>query len=120
VNRWRGSLFSLGAALVLRGLLASNPVARVRPETVGMPRVERRALTSDEVDRLLACADARGDDEVSLWIRLGLHAGLRRGECRRLPWSAVNLDEKTITSRRTRRSGRRCRCCPTSSTACGT
>lgn len=52
----------------------------------------RRAMTSDEVGRLLAFADELGRRDVYL---VALLTGLRRNELRELRWRDVRLDEET-------------------------
>lgn len=71
--------------------------AAVYDESDDQRRV-RRALTDDECARLLAVADSRGASR-SLWYRLALEVGLRRGELCRLRWADVDLDARVLTVR---------------------
>lgn len=68
--------------------LDRNPVADVvRIDQAGDRRRKRRALTPDEVGRLLRVAGPR-----ELLYRLALGTGLRRRELQRLQWRAVDRD----------------------------
>lgn len=60
----------------------------------------RRELTVEELRRLLAgCEALDNESKVGEWKRLfliGIYSGLRLGDCCRLEWSAVNLNEGVI------------------------
>ena len=72
--------------MVAQGRMAANPVARVeRTETRGK-QVERRALTIEEVGRLLA-----GAGERSVFYLVAVQTGLRRGEIEGLKWGDIDL-----------------------------
>ena len=70
------------------GRVAANPLRTVEAvDTRGRETFERRALTSDEVRRLLEVAGPR------LVVYLAaVHTGLRHGELRSLKWGDVHLD----------------------------
>ncbi|MBX3355256.1 MAG: tyrosine-type recombinase/integrase, partial [Phycisphaeraceae bacterium] len=59
-------------------------------------RRERRALSDDELARLLAVARSRGR---LAWYLAALHAGLRRGDLLRLKWRDIDFDEATLMIR---------------------
>lgn len=72
---------------VVNGLLATNPAHKVKqPRT---KRREARFLTTDEVARLLVCAEGVRYASV---VRFILGTGLRRGEALALRWDDVDLD----------------------------
>jgi len=77
--------------------LETNPLKHVPKldESTDRRRV-RRALTDDELARLLAVAKERGREA---WYMLAAYAGLRRGDLRRLEWADVDLEAGTITIR---------------------
>jgi integrase len=56
-------------------------------------RRERRALTNDEIGRLLAVAEGRGR---KLFYLFALWAGLRRGEMGRITWGDVDLQRGVL------------------------
>ena len=55
----------------------------------------RRELSVDEVNRLYKSACEYGDDWRKLFT-IGIYTGLRMGDCCRLAWGEVKLDEKVI------------------------
>jgi integrase len=63
--------------------------------------VERRALTDEEVNALLA----NSTGEIHLMIRLGISTGLRLGDIVNLSWANVDMDRREIAIRRTRKTG---------------
>ena len=75
--------------------LAANPVAKVKPydESRDRRRV-RRALTDDELARLL---DVAGDRGRRAWYLAAALAGLRKGDLKRLRWCDIDFTEDTIT-----------------------
>ena len=76
----------LGAA-VKRGKLPANPCAQV--EAPKAEESEARALSPDEVERILVAAE--GTPYEALWVLL-LTTGMRFGEVAGLTWGAVDLD----------------------------
>jgi len=74
---------------VRKGRMAENPVARVeRLPEAGTARRARRALTPDELARLLAVIP----DEHRLVYLAAAFTGLRRAELEALEWGDVHLD----------------------------
>jgi integrase len=72
--------------------VAANPARGARlPE---LPRRQVKAPPTDVVVRLLAAAD---DLQATIWLRLALATGARRGEVLALRWPAVDLDAGTVT-----------------------
>ena len=79
------------------GRVGSNPL-EVLPkldEDRDRRRV-RRALTDEEVARLMEVAEPRGRKG---WYMVCVLAGLRKGELSRLAWGEVDLDHQTLTVR---------------------
>jgi integrase len=71
------------------GQLADHPLRGVRmPQTRGREKRKRRALTPDEIGRLLAVADHRRLPYLFL-----LYTGLRFNEARGVLWRDVHLDD---------------------------
>lgn len=56
-------------------------------------RRERRPLTVEEVERLLAVAEGRGR---KLWYMLAYFAGLRLGDLKRLRWKQVDMEGRVL------------------------
>ncbi|MCG8407984.1 MAG: tyrosine-type recombinase/integrase [Phycisphaerales bacterium] len=72
--------------------LDANPLEYVkRLDQTSDARRRRRALTQNEVSRLLAISGPR-----ELVYRLALGTGLRRRELQRLQWRDVEIDEPTV------------------------
>lgn len=72
------------------GRVKSNPIADM--SRVGRPRKTHRALTVQEVNRLL---DASDEPDRTIWLTF-LHTGMRRGELVKLRWPAVCFRTHTI------------------------
>ncbi len=86
---------ALGIA-VRDGLLATNPVAKVRRPKV--TRTEARHLSTAEVKTLLAHAK---DSRYYPAVLLMAFTGLRRGEVAGLAWAEVDLDKAEMTVKHT-------------------
>lgn len=78
------------------GLVASNPVARVRPPKQSPREVE--PYTKEEAARILAAA--RGHRLEALFV-LAVHTGMRLGELLGLRWADVDADVGTVRVTRT-------------------
>lgn len=78
------------------GLLASNPVAKVKRPAVA--RKEARYLSAAEVAKLL---DSAKDLRYYVAVLLMAATGLRRGEVAGLLWRDVDLDKGELTVRHT-------------------
>ena len=80
-------------AAVIWGIVATNPVACIKPPryTVANPR---RPFTADERQRFLAAI--QGDDLEPFWLAL-MFTGMRQGEARGLTWDRVDFDTRAIT-----------------------
>ena len=76
------------------GLIKFNPAMGVEKKQYQYK--ERRALTTEEVQRLL---EAIKGDRFELLIYVYLYAGLRRSEALALRWSDIDMQKKTITVR---------------------
>src|SRR5688500_19176564 len=76
--------------------MSTNPPAGVDPPTGHTEEV--RPLTRDEARRFLEVV--RGDRLEALYV-VALHTGLRQGELLALRWEDVDIEQKTLTVRRT-------------------
>jgi len=97
INARRAAAVSLFSWCVKQGRAETNPLLVVPTLDERKDRRKvRRALTDDELARLLQVARERGREA---WYLLPLMAGLRRGDLRRLHWSDVNFTDGTLTIR---------------------
>lgn len=95
-NFRRSIVRAWGAWLEREGVLDANPFHRTAAiDERNDQRYMRRALTDDEVSRLLAVAAAQGPRRLA-WYAFGLYAGLRRGEIVRLLWRHVRIEEAEL------------------------
>jgi integrase len=90
---------------VRQGLVTRNVAAREFVDPPRVPASEPRALSADEVRRLLD--EAKGDRLEALFVT-AVGTGLRQGELLGLAWEDVDLDVGRISVRRelVRREGR--------------
>ncbi len=104
------------------GLVGQNPISCVRPLPTGKAHQKRhkRALTSDEVSRLLRAArdsdeklaaDSNYVPQLPLWMGL-LETGGRWGEFTQTTWGDLNEQRQTITFRAETTKARRERVIP--------
>jgi integrase len=77
------------------GILNRNVAALARPPQVH--RREMRALTADEVGRLVA---ATADDRFGPLFALAAGSGLRLGELLGLKWTDIDFESRSLTVRR--------------------
>lgn len=84
---------------VKAGLIAANPCARVDAPTPGTS-AEARVLDDDEIRALLAAVDGTA---FAMPVRFALFTGVRQGELLALRWADIDLDQATVTIRRTAR-----------------
>lgn len=75
--------------------VAGRPKAKADRE-----EAKRHCWTKEEAARFIAAADAAGP-QLSALFALALDSGMRKGELLALPWSAVDLDQGTVTIDRT-------------------
>ena len=90
-NRYRTALHGFCQYLVEQGALRQNPVKAIRTEQA-RPGYHRRALTNEELKRLLEAAPA----ERARVYRVATLTGLRRGELKALNWSQVELEKGVL------------------------
>lgn len=90
---------ALDAALLFH-LVPENVARAVPMPKDARPPAERRALTHDEVARLL---EAAAGDPEGIVVPLGYYLGLRPGEVCGLTWPEVDLEASTLTIAQMRR-----------------
>lgn len=91
LNEYLNSVSNLLNWMVTQERTVRNPLAKVvRVETKGQETVRRRALTEEELRRLIVAAEPHR----SAVYLAAAYTGLRRGELDQLVWSDVYLDEK--------------------------
>ncbi len=95
-----------------QGIINENPILKVpkRNEAQDHRRM-RRALTEDELNRLMATARKFGREA---WYATALFCGLRKGELKRLDWSDVDFDKGEIQLRLTKAKQRQTVAMPSS------
>jgi integrase len=103
VNGYRVALSGLFGWLVEDQRWPSNPVAHVKPVEKGESTRERRALSREELDRLVAAAPQRR----GVAYLLAATSGLRRSELAALTWADIDLDAATLRVRATTAKNRR-------------
>ena len=86
------------------GYVASNVCDRLDPPRV--PRREMTPCTPEQVERLLADAEVRGDRLAALWATAA-YTGCRQGELLALKWHDLDLDRGTLTVRRSQEKSTR-------------
>jgi integrase len=94
-NGYRVALSGLFGWLVAEERWPTNPVTHVEPVAKGEPTRTRRALTREELDRLVAAAGRRR----GVAYLFAATTGLRRSEMAALRWADVDLDAATVTVR---------------------
>ena len=82
------------------GYIGANPLTEIPKKDEELdPRMSRRALTDEEVERLMTVARERGREA---WYATPLYSGLRKAELERLEWSDVDMAGGQITIRKTK------------------
>jgi integrase len=94
-NYYRTALNRFFGWLVSEKHWPENPVTHVETVKVTDKTRERRALTVEEVDRLLEVSPG----DRSLVYHTAVATGLRRGELEKLQWRDLDLDAQTVTVR---------------------
>ena len=97
IRRINSTLSSALSCAVREGLVAVNPAARIRFETV--EAFTATVWSQQEAARFLACAQ---EDELTALWRLALVTGLRRAELLGLRWCNVDLEAGHLMVRNTR------------------
>jgi integrase len=94
-NRQLSALRTLFADAERRGLIESNPVAKLKPPN--KERSRERALTDDEI-AIIWQATAKMGWPYGSFYRLLLLTGQRRGQAVQMTWEEVDLDRRTWTT----------------------
>ncbi len=103
INGYRLALSGFYTWLVREGRWPTNPVKQVAPVQPGEKSRERRALTAEELGRLLDAAPPHR----ALLYRVAATTGLRRGELAALRWADVDLEAATLRVRASTSKNRR-------------
>lgn len=106
INGARAILNALCKDAQREGILMSNPVGLTKPfkSRMGDKTQVKPHWTKQESQQVLACAK---DDPIDLFVHICLFQGLRHGEVLGLSWSAVDLENRTITVKQTLKDERR-------------
>lgn len=101
VNRYLQALSRvLGYCVRALRWIESNPCAHVSRFKESRGRL--RFLTEAETETLLRAVDVRGKADFSLFVRIALGTGARRGEVANLQWRDVDQIHKRVTFRHTK------------------
>ena len=95
LNGYRLALSGFLNRLVREGRWRSNPVEQVAPVKVSGKTRDRRALTAEELGRLIRAAPP----PRALVYRVAATTGLRRGELAALRWADLDRDAATLLVR---------------------
>lgn len=95
INREVATLRNMLNRGIAWGRIGSNPVAELKPLRHDSPRKQRRALTAEEVEAILASSPAY----LRPVFRLYASSGIRRGELVSLLFSDVDFEGHCITIR---------------------
>jgi len=94
VRRHHALLHAALGRAVKWGVLPANPVDRATPPS--LKRATMNAPSVDDVQRLIAEAEAMGDDVLACAVALGAVTGARRGELCALRWSDIAWDRSLV------------------------
>lgn len=89
-NAYRRKVSTLFNFCQARGLCAENPARRTQRSNESVEEV--KILEPEEAERLLAACDR----ETLPFVAIGLFAGLRDKEIKKLTWEEIHLDESVI------------------------
>lgn len=79
-------------------LIASNPALNVSvPRSARRQIVERRVISRDEIDTLIAELQKNKKGHLRIPILLGYYAGLRIGEVLGLCWEDIDFEKRTMS-----------------------
>jgi integrase len=98
VNKQLGLLRQGLEAAVSGGLIVRNPASSVGGLSLAGTSTERRALTEDEVAKLLKVAEGSRCDVP---MRIALATGIRQSELLGLTWGSLDLEEQTLVVQQT-------------------
>ncbi len=90
LNDYLSSFSTFMNWLAMQSRIASNPLAKVSKVDTRGRQKKRRAITQDELQRLLAVTTP----ERRLIYLTAIYTGLRSGELRQLVWADLHLDEE--------------------------
>lgn len=96
-NSYRQAIVGFSEWCAVKGRIAVNPLKNVS-KAEGRQVRQRRALTVDELKRLLAATEKRNPERALLY-RIALYTGLRKGEIATLRVRHLCLDDATPTIR---------------------
>lgn len=99
VNQHLASIRSMCERLVHLGCMSTNPTRGIKRlnERKDRRRI-RRSASDDELARLLVVVRAKPETEYrAICYLLAVHAGLRRGDLKKLTWGKIDLDNSLLT-----------------------
>ncbi len=103
LNYARNSIASFMAWAVESWRARENPVAGIKRQSEANPTRKRRALTSEELQKLFQASEAVGRRP---YYSAAYFAGLRRSELAKLTWGDVDLEAGHLTIRDGKAKGR--------------
>ncbi len=94
VNRELACLSGIFTYAVKKGRISYNPVRQVERDEEE-PK-ERRALTTDEVERLLDSIEKSGSPYLKAFVKIALNTGMRPSEVLSLKWKDIDFINRFI------------------------